>query len=77
MTRVCWCVAVVAQGFANDWSQLSQISQKTLVLAFFFFYVIFAIVLLNLFIGIVTDVYVACALQPSGAARLACVATVA
>ena len=36
---------------------MSQISQKALVVAFFLFYVLYAIVLLNLFIGIVTDVY--------------------
>ena len=45
------------QGFAEEWERLTSVARRSLATGFFFFYVIFAIVLLNLFIGIITDVY--------------------
>jgi len=45
------------QGFAEEWETLTGLGRRDLAAGFFFFYVLFAIVLLNLFIGIITDVY--------------------
>jgi len=43
--------------FAEDWHEVEGATFRPLNTIFYLFYVVFAVVLLNLFIGIVTDVY--------------------
>jgi len=49
----------IKQGFTNNWSSLgpARAAPRFLTTAFYLFYVLFAIVLINLFIGIVTDAF--------------------
>ena len=45
------------QGFTSNWESLRPAAPRFLTVFFYIFYVLFAIVLINLFIGIVTDAF--------------------